>query len=369
MTTATISAPAAKYLDDVRTGLSDLPDDDIEEVLQDLAAHIAELGEVDLHEALGTPEHFISEFRASAGLVGDESRGQGRIRRTVGVGVDTLERSWRRLAEAFAPLTSPLNRRRDDIRTFWIWSRGILGLSAYLWITNGWLSGDQHWLLNGGFLGRLVAVVAATTASVRLAEQRGRWWGRTNRATSLAIAALIFLAIVTPRYAASPEDYAYESVEDLAPALLIGPNGPIQNLYAYDLEGNQVDVLLYDEYGNPILTLPEYAYEEADTYAGVGEPFIWEGYELRFAADTYGRPIGNLYPLARYEWTETGARSAPQPPPVVGIPELPATAGEVESEPSREDTTSPVNTTPTTGLDDDIGRGGPDPGSGSIESR
>jgi hypothetical protein len=68
MTTAMISTPAEKYLEAVQRGLADLPAEDIEEVLQDLAAHIAELGEGNPEASLGSPDAFIAEFRASAGL-------------------------------------------------------------------------------------------------------------------------------------------------------------------------------------------------------------------------------------------------------------------------------------------------------------
>ena len=346
MTTETITNPAQQYLQAVHKGLSDLPEDDIEEVLQDLAAHIAELGETDPEAALGAPETFVSEFRHSAGLdSGDTGRRQRRIVRWVRRRLGTLEQSRRRMTRTFQPLLAPLSRHRAELRTIWIWLRGILALSAYAWVSGDGY-GNQSWLGFGGVVPTVMVMGVATAASVWLAGQRGKWWRRIGIATSVAAALVVLVALTTSRYQTYPDQTFYGEPEDTAPVLLIGPNGPIQNLYAYDTSGNPVQVLLYDEYGNPILTLPSYAYDEAGTDSRTGDPFVWEGYELRFATDTYGRPIGNLYPLARYEWTETGARSAPQPPPVVGIPEIPI-AGTTSDEQTDPGTTT-ITTTPTT---------------------
>lgn len=53
MSTTTIPAAARDYLKSVRKGLADLPPEDAEEVLQDLEAHVAELGEIDPATELG----------------------------------------------------------------------------------------------------------------------------------------------------------------------------------------------------------------------------------------------------------------------------------------------------------------------------
>jgi hypothetical protein len=345
MTTATISSPAEKYLQAVQNGLADLPAEDVDEVLQDLAAHIAELGDVDPAAALGSPETFVAEFRASAGLA-KEGNAPGRIRRSIRRRLDALSRIATRMAAALEPITTPITRRREELRIVWIWSRGPLGLAAYSWITAGGLLGVQRFFGTGGVVATASAYLAVVVASVGLAGEDGKWWRRVDSTANLAVAGLLLAALATPRYVPEPQIY-YPEFEATSPVLLIGPNGPIQNLYAYDTSGNPVQVLLYDEYGNPILTLPDYAYEEAGRMADTGEPFIWEGYELRFATDAYGRPVGNLYPLDRYEWTETGARSAPQPPPVVGIPGMPEPAVGAVTESGEAPRTTTAQTTTT----------------------
>lgn len=46
MSTKTITAAAAAYLEAVRAGLADLPEEDVDEILQDLEAHLVDLGNV-----------------------------------------------------------------------------------------------------------------------------------------------------------------------------------------------------------------------------------------------------------------------------------------------------------------------------------
>jgi hypothetical protein len=350
MTTATISTPAEKYLEAVERGLSDLPAEDIDEVLQDLAAHIAELDGANPEASLGSPDAFIAEFRASAGLDSAGTRSPGRARARLNQMLAAMRQSGQRLAQMIEPLAGPITRRSDEIRIAWIWSRGLLGLAAFVWISHDRFYGNQGWLLSNGLVLNVIVVASATALSVWLAGKKGTWWQRTETLASIGIGGLILLAIISTRYVPYPEEVYQETFDQSAPVLLIGPNGPIQNIYAYDTAGNPVQVLLYDEYGNPLQTLPEYAYDEAEMYAGQNDPFIWEGYEVRFATDTYGRPIGNLFPLERYEWTETGARSAPQPPPVVGIPALPEPAadGGAASETDQTSPASPQDTTTTT---------------------
>jgi hypothetical protein len=343
MTTATISTPGEKYLEAVQRGLADLSDEDVEEVLQDLAAHIAELGDTDPVTALGTPENFVAEFRHSAGL-DDDAKHSSRVRRWVRSRLDELVRARRRMARTLDPLLAPIAHRRDELRTVWIWSRGALAVAGFSWLSRGSSYGTQTFFGSAGLVATTTAMIAVTAVSVWLAGQRRRRWRWVDSLVTLIAVALVLVAVATQHYLPYPDQDYYGQPEASNPVLLIGPNGPIQNLYAYDTAGNPVQVLLYDEYGNPILTLPGWAYDEAATDGRTGEPFIWEGYELRFPTDAYGRPIGNLYPLSRYEWTDTGARSAPQPPPVVGIPDIPAADAGNNEEPSTT-TAAPATTT------------------------
>jgi hypothetical protein len=304
------------------------------------------LGEVDPAAVLGSPDDFVREFRASAGLDADPEQAPRLLARIARRASSRWSsgRTW--LTETFEPAFRPFVRNQADIRTTWIWTRGLLAVLAFSWITGG-SPYDAQWFLGSGFGTGLAVAALATYLSVRLARSARPLWRRFDTLVSMAAVALVLLAIVSPRWAQFPDEVAFyeEPYQETpsAPVLLIGPNGPIQNLYAYDVTGNPVEVLLFDEYGNPIQTLPEYAYEEFEAMDSVGSPFIWEGFEIRFQVDARGNPIGNLFPLERYEWTQGGPRSAPQPPPIVVIPPLPVEPGnDTEAVVPNVETTTPA---------------------------
>ena len=82
---------------------------------------------------------------------------------------------------------------------------------------------------------------------------------------------------------------------DHNPNGVVGPNGLVENIYAYDREGQPVDVFLYDQNGSPIVTsLNQYAYE------------------LNGGA----QPIDNFYPTERINGQTI-------PRPAIEIPDLP----------------------------------------------
>jgi hypothetical protein len=120
-----VATTRADYLDRVAAGLADLPDDDREEVLQDLRAHLAELDEGDIVTTLGSPEAFVAEFRQSAGLEEKPGRRTRHRIRSTRAKLDVFER---RLAEMTHWSTT---------RQLWIWTRGWLLVSTYAVLTGG----------------------------------------------------------------------------------------------------------------------------------------------------------------------------------------------------------------------------------------
>jgi uncharacterized membrane protein len=87
MITTSTDAVVAEYLAGVRAELADLPAAEVEEILEDIGAHLAEVaaefGEdvsVDtLTERLGTPEQYASELRTAAGYPAAHTVGSGPI--------------------------------------------------------------------------------------------------------------------------------------------------------------------------------------------------------------------------------------------------------------------------------------------------
>ncbi len=107
----TLSPAKARYLEQVRSQLSDLPDEEREEIVQDLVAHLAELDDGRIETELGEPEAFAAEFRSSAGYDEPASRQVW----------EALPRFWNWL-ESNAHRIGQLVRW-PSIRPVWIWIR------------------------------------------------------------------------------------------------------------------------------------------------------------------------------------------------------------------------------------------------------
>lgn len=302
-------ARAAAYLAEVREHLAGLSDDERDDLLDDLAAHVHQVAAEDeraLAESLGPPEGFAAELMASAGLAPrDTGRRPGPVAHV---------RAW---AEA----------RVAGLRRY-PWARAVLDFLPELrpawWVVRGWLVvygitlalGDGTLdsfpfpeAFNSWVLGGALAAVGAVM-SVRLARRtpRRRWLWLVN-----GFAILTLLAIApdigegtTPVPYQDPNP-AYESLE---PYQLQHPDGePITNIYPYGADGQPLEaVRLYDQFGRPI--------ELGSTHDLFGNPL----YEPVFDAD--GQPLFNVYPTTpvtpdpEAPTTPTTERDLPVLPPL-----------------------------------------------------
>jgi hypothetical protein len=290
----TIAITKTDYLNRVAEGLADLSEEDRAEVIQDLEAHLTELNEGSIQSTLGTPEEFVAEFRASAGL--DEKRRGGLWR-----SIDRMRKRLDRWSQMLAHRTN-----WSETRPVWIWTRGWLAVSCVAILAEETPFQDFPIpAFDGRTLIGLLWVLAATYVSVWLDRGRGRGYEIASLVGSgFALLVLVVSLGQTPGLARSG---IHE--DPFVPDQLYAPeSGPISNIYPYDLAGNPVEVLLYDQSGNPIETLPPYYYEIGDT----------SGVELRY--DTYGRPVTNLYPL-KMKVLEDG-QLAPAIPPTIGFPDV-----------------------------------------------
>lgn len=303
--TTTLSKTKADYLDRVASGLADLPEDDREEVIQDLRAHLAELDEDEVEAALGSPEAFVAEFRSSAGL--DDDRGSAR-KRSMTKARAWLEDTSRRLAEVI---------RWQTIRPVWIWTRGWLLISTFAVFAGGTafrrfpIPTIEHSTTVGFAL-----LAVATWVSVWLDRHKTSVREIGSFLFSTVVVLLLFSSLFWPRDIARTFDHE-ETV--FYPDQLIAEDGsPIYNIYAYDLEGNPVQVLLFDQDGHPIRSLPSWVYQEAERNPGFMEPLEYGEGAVEFARDEFGRIIPNLYPLDLYQYAEYGLEQ--MPPPSLGFP-------------------------------------------------
>lgn len=340
MNTQTLTPASVAYLEAVRHGLADLSDDDRDEVLADLEAHLADLETDDPVGPLGTPEDFVREFRMSAGLDVRAAR-PGSLRRwsyALGAGLGRL---------AQHPLVGPYQRRRSELRVVWAWTRGWIFVAAIWWIE----SAGAGWNLWFGIPGSNVAlgivlVALATALSVWLASARtGRGWAWVDRLVTVGSILLAVIAWSNPIWVNDPASDDAWAQQPL-----------FSNVFAYDREGNPVDVLLYDQDGNPIevtwdgLGAPDVTYDMNGNpitgWDGVGDPNVtydqWG--PIRFEPDKYGRPVTNLYPLDRlFDGT-----SQPVPPPRVAIPEFDGAESALSSESAADDDEAMTPSTTTT---------------------
>ena len=299
----TLSSSKATYLAEVAEGLADLPAEDREEVVQDLEAHLAELGDDDVESTLGTPASFVEEFRLSAGL-DQQGRPPGLVSR-IRVRLD----AWSsRLSEVV---------RWPSLRPTWVLLRGwvlIVGWSL-AYYSEGFVRFPIPSIENSLFAG-LVLVALATYLSLWL--ERGRRTRPKENVTKLFsfVAGWALLAAMVTPYPVAVEHYAEDPYYT---GYLNNPDGdPISNLYAYDLEGNAINVLLYDQDGRPLLSLPRYVYEEAE-FDPNRESISTEFGEVSFERDQFGRIIPHLYPLQVWTYDQRGEMS-PLPPPSIGFP-------------------------------------------------
>jgi hypothetical protein len=244
MSAPTIGSEADRYLARVRAALADLPEEERNDLLDELSAHLADLtAEEDLDgkaltERLGSPEEYAAELRASAGLAaGQPGRPApaGQLRETIGRGRAALESSpgYQRL-RGFAP----------ELRPGWWVLRGycvaVVGASVFGTQFSGVLPSDEAQAVV--FLGFACLVAYASVWIGRRTPGLGVWARRAILAGGV-LAALITLAVLS-----HPVDgYSSES------ATAAGGLSDATDLRVYDQNGQLLrHVQVFDQQGNPV---------------------------------------------------------------------------------------------------------------------
>lgn len=299
-----VSNAKADYLARVASGLADLPEEDREEVIQDLRAHLAEVDEDNIRNTLGTPEEFVAEFRVSAGL--DEE--PGRLSR---FSVAPIRRKLEHAGQRLAELT-----RWSTLRPVWILTRGWLLVSTFAVLTGGtaFRRFPVPVIENSSMMG-LALVLLATWLSLWLDRRKTP----VREGTSFIYSSVVVLFVLMNMVTVTDLSRSHPHGEEVFyPDQMVGPEGsPIENIHAYDLDGNPVEVLLFDQGGRPLLNLPSWVYGEAERNPGL-RPFEYGEGAVEFHADEFGRIIPNLYPLDLYAYGEHGLEQVH--PPALGFP-------------------------------------------------
>ncbi|ROO83237.1 hypothetical protein EDD29_0732 [Actinocorallia herbida] len=237
-----------EYAAAVRAALADIPQTDRDELLEDLEEHLAEVAaehDGPLEDRLGTPQAYAAELRAAYTDAVPVKRRAG-LRDLFG----SLERRTQTVVDGVLPRGSAARDVAHDLRPVWWVARGYF--AAFL--LNAILGRDQAFLPDGP-LSTLV-LLGAVTVSVWLGG-RARRGGRRRAATVLGVAGLTGLALLGGMaFAATAEDgraYYGPGYEGTGPSL-----GDLANIYVFTRDGKPVkDVLLYDQWGEPIQTSPD----------------------------------------------------------------------------------------------------------------
>lgn len=312
--TTTAGAPAVsqrahEFAAGVREHLSDLPADELDDLLDgleaDLEDRLADGGE------LGDPAAYADELRQAAGLPDP-------------VATDIRKRSLaERLGDARADVTawfaaSPGRRGTRDflvaIRPLWWVLRAAVATGLALVLLG-------HPVVNGLPLSFPAVLLFAAVTVVSVQWGRGTWlprnWLRHLPTVANALAIVLLLpgtaiawnALTSPNYVSVEEDLSYTGLQS--------GGAQVSNIFAYDCTGNLLDaVRLYDQDGRPLTTT------EGDD-AESTPPQTWdertgETSELRFNPLASDAEAWNVFPLsvaalAPATW-EPGTPTAAEPP-------------------------------------------------------
>ncbi len=309
---STLTGAVAIYLAEVRAELSDLPPGELEDVLEDVTGHLAEVAAefetepttAGLQERLGTPREYADELRNAAGYpprtqpVADRDAGRkalrwGLIAATVGpffvaIGIfswsqeDTLFFGVIGFAVLFAAAYLGVRALRGrDPRIVLDTPRGQRGAIAIRdlidqippnvrrelitigqpvwWVARGAIGGGGFFALFGAGAVTVVGALAGAAVSVwigRRTQQDPRWlWYVVPLNVVAAVAVPAFLAAAymgaSFGFLNNYDDYSSTPSSYNQDGLVL--NGtPVSNIYPFDAQGKQVTVRLYDQEGNPI---------------------------------------------------------------------------------------------------------------------
>lgn len=246
-----MSEEITRYVEGVRRALADVPPAVRDELLEDLAEHLAEIVAEQpgrLVDLLGPPEVYAAELRAAAGIAPPvvAPNLDDRIRGVVTKTRPRLRRLDVRIGELIGyPRASDFLRL---LRPGWWVLRGYLAALLLSYILDGGLYRLVPTLDHSRIAGLLLLAVAVA-GSIWL----GRRAGQLRRLPRLAVlagnaAAVVFCLAILFDSSRAPYGYA-----DFEPVYNHDPYSHVQDVYVYDSEGRLVKgARLFDEKGQVI---------------------------------------------------------------------------------------------------------------------
>lgn len=258
MTTTTTTAESEAFMATVKEQLSDLPEEERADLLEDLAQHLADIvadrGEdgPSLVSLLGEPEQYAAELRSAADLpprtapVVTKESFVARLGRSRPVRLS--QRLWRK------PYTMQVREFVPQLRPAWWVLRGYLVVALPALATPNRYDDFPVPAVGGSnFLG-LWFVVAAVVASVWLGLHPGGKWRRRLVVAGNALLVIFSLGMMSELDHRMTRNPQFVSLGTPSPLYdLSSPHGPVTNIYPYSSDGTPLKgVLLYDQDGRPL---------------------------------------------------------------------------------------------------------------------
>ena len=257
----TLPLEAEPYVAAVRSLLWSLPADERDELLDDLAAHLAELAAEEgpsLRDRLGPPSTYASEFVTSAG-----------------VAVDGSNDVTRRVRQAIQ-LPPAVRSRLESLRPAWLVLRPFVIVFGGAAALTGHLFGDVG-------AAEIIALAVVSAALIGLSQRLTGGWDRLATVAGIIGTVIVIGSLSNGRQYIYVDNSGYGGPTGV---LTRGDGRVVTNIWAYDAEGNPIDVFLFDQTGRPIDDVGTDGYDDRT------------GEQLRsqVRTDPDGRPVPNLYP-------------------------------------------------------------------------
>ncbi|MEO3786857.1 hypothetical protein ABGB12_26320 [Actinocorallia sp. B10E7] len=238
-----ITTPVSDYAAAVRAALTDVPEPDRSELLEDLEDHLTEVaGESDepLEARLGTPESYAAELHAAYLQRPDQrpasKKKPGLVRR-----LDARVAAFHtRVGERYPGYETA----RNDFRPAWWLLRGYLVALAFWTFWTGNLHhvpwSTSEWLL------LLLSIGASVFFGYRMRD------GRRSYVLVLLSLCAGFVAVVAALFGLAVSENGGPSPSFVDP-VDYQSNSELANVYPYTKDGKPLkDVLLYDQNGRPV---------------------------------------------------------------------------------------------------------------------
>lgn len=291
-------AQAAAFTTAVRKRLSDLPAEDLDELLDGLQGDLTErFADEAGGEGLGEAAAYADELRQAAGL---PARGEGAASKSRKKMRVTMRESWAsagKRAAAYWDATAVRRAIRDFVlvlRPVWWLVRGVVvawvTILVFATLLGMGLNGSSFAALFGTLPGLLLL---AGFVIVSVQWGRGVWvpkrwlvWLRRASSVVAVIALIPAMGMAWDRVISGPDTY----VETAYATGLTHGGTQIGNIFAYGCDGQPLEgVQLFTRDGEPLTTLeggsPPWVYDENGNYQYQQNPLVtlpngWDGWNV-----------------------------------------------------------------------------------------